>query len=547
MGFIEGERRKPSTSQGAPPPGPDRAAVPDSEDRVNQNKASAKKFACQVWGELSKRSLGERSRLILESLESDLAGLIKETVPDPGPVIERIQIFRELVQNLENRWLSQVVRGEARAHAALYTYLCSDRSWNDFRSFEALVKEAHLGSFVEQVFALDATNFLDKFQKLWGDTRLVPALDLFVSLAHDSMKLLDVPAIPRLWSAICTGIERGAIKEGGFVRLAGLIVEHGRITASELYQMVQELSKYKVPDTPEIGACFANLGKLLATRPDLRPIAFLDAVSCDPRIEFAYLAASIESVSGESITPQSQQVLVDLYRRAAQHAVSADVRCEPKSGRGQSLETIRRCALLSISDRPQYAPQILVAAMPLLHEPWHTSSGLIFLKLKGLKATAPIKIPCGILKDLVSADSVLEALTMQCEKRQEFRFREDRRALSRVLREIVTMERDSTGSSDNRFIGRLFGLLGSLGEEAHWGVKDALRVLGVRAISLGPFGFWGIPWGCQKDPDPEICSAARRFLRPWERLLSRGIMSKLMAFENVDDGESLVRHLSQGE
>lgn len=482
-----------------------------------------------------------------ESLGSTEAQREAEARDTFALICDRLRLYRKDAVFMESCGLAEASKA-IEAREALYTYLCSKRAWGDFRIFDRALSQRHFDPLVERVFARDAGSFLLEFGARWNDQRRVPEFDTFTRLAERSLQSWEPPSVRALWTTLYEGVERGVVPERVFTRLGRMVVEHDRMTAPELGEMLSELSRHRLSDTLENGSWLAQSGRAVALRPDSPPVLSLEGARSDPRVEFGFLAGRINQLSAELVTPENQRELVKLYQRAAEHAVPADPRSTHRTWRDEGLATIRGHALQSMYVRPEvYSREIITAALPLLKEPWHGNSGIIFRELIGFGSTAPRQLVLNVLRDLLVADTVAHALWEQCGIRSGSYFRQDRSKLVSLFREAIKTERTRGSGRDALYIGRLFGLLSCLYEEARFAVPDALEVLGIRSISMGTFGFVASPWKESRDPDPLVRAAARRFLRHWEQLLSRGILRKLQEDEGVDRRESLALHSRKGD
>jgi hypothetical protein len=221
-------------------------------------------------------------------------------------------------------------------------------------------------------------------------------------------------------------------------------------------------------------------------------------------------------------------MLVEAYRRAAEHALPSEPLQKQRSWRDDALATMRGYALQSMHARSEsYAREIIAASMPLLKESWHYNSSTIFRELIGFGAAAPRGVVLETLRSLLVEDTVAQALREQCGIRQGKFFREDRRRFAALLRDAIRSERERGTERDPRYLRQLFGLLMCLSDEARCAVPDVLGVLGIRVISIGPLGFALSPWKEAKDPDPLVRAAARRFSLIWQGRLSAGIRRRV--------------------
>lgn len=488
-----------------------------------------------LWKEMAIRA-DRTVRVVPDRVEADILAIREaqnsrrsgECFAEEIGISDRLKTYRHDVEFLERKGQPEVLKG-SKVKEALYSYLCSRQSWGDFRAFEREVSSPEALALVHRVFARDASSFIQDIDARWREQRRVPEIAKFAELVERSLDAWDLPSIRAVWSTLFDGARRGAIDEKSVMRIVLRIGEHERMTDAVLRKLLEGLSECSLSNTTENGQGLGILGKLLATYPSESGEASFTQLRSDPRVEFGYLASRIHQLSIVPETHKSQSALVDLYKRAAEHAETSSLAPIYKSWREGSLDTIRGHALQSMYLRSErYSRDIIAAAMPLLREPWLESSSVIFRELIGFGQSAPRDVVLYAFRQLLTSSGVLYALHEQCWIRgQASYFKDDRRKFTALLRETISAELALGANRDSVVLQRSIGLLEHLSAEARVAVPDVLALLGIRAKSLGPLGFVATPWRIPKDPDPGVRAAARDFVRGWERDLSAGIRRSL--------------------
>jgi hypothetical protein len=475
-------------------------------------------------------------RVVPEQVESDIvvlrAAQSSEVSGKGGEVSaeirRRLNTYRQDAEFLESRGLTQAP-GDSKVKEALYSYLCSGQSWGSFRAFERAVASWEHLPLVDRVFARDASILAEEIGSRFSDDRRVGEIGKFIHLAERSIAAWDISAVQALWSTVFEGVRRGVIEDMNALRVARLIAEHGHMTEGVLRGLLESFAERPLSDSLENGQGLSLLGKILAGRVGESNELSSNQLRSDSRVEFGYLASRVNQLSILPATHKNQRALVDLYKRAAEHARPATLAPILTSWRDESLATIRGHALQSMHLRPEnYAREILDAAMPLLRESWSGSSSVVFRELIGVGQSAPPAIVLYAFRELISSDCVLYALHEQCSIRGTASyFKDDRRKLVALLRDAIKVERAFGEDRSPVVLSRSVGLLRQLSQEARVAVPDVMAILGIRVGSLGRFGFVASPWGLPKESDAAVLAAARSFAQVWEKHFSKGIRQRL--------------------
>ena len=488
-----------------------------------------------LWKEMAIRA-DRTVRVVPDQVEADIVALRDaqnsrrsgECFSGVIGISDRLKTYRQDIEFLERKGLTGASE-DANVTKGLYEYLCSRHAWGDFRAFERSASSSQAVPLVDRVFARDAISFIQEIDARWRDQRRVPELAKFAELVERSLHAWDLPSMRAVWSTLFEGARLGAIDEKSVMRIAMRIGEHGRMTDSALRELLEGLQERPLTDTIENGRGLSILGKLLTAHPSESAEAAPTQLRSDPRVEFGYLASRIHQLSIVPVTHKSQCVLVDLYKRAAKYAETSTLAPIHTSWRGGSLDSIRAHALQSMYLRSERrSREIITAAMPLLREPWLGNSSVIFRELIGFGQSPPRGVVLYAFRQLLTSDNVLYALCEQLAIRSGgCYFKDDRRKFTALLREAISAELDLGAARDPSVLRRSIGLLQQLSAEARVAVPDVLALLGIRAKSLGRFGFVATPWRIPKDSDPDVRMAARDFVRGWERHLSAGIRRTL--------------------
>jgi hypothetical protein len=440
----------------------------------------------------------------------------------------RLDTYRQDAEFLESRGLNEGP-SESKVKEALYSYLCSDQSWGNFRAFERSVVSREYMPLVDRVFARDASIFVGEIGSRLSEDRRVAEIGKFMHLAERSIASWDISAIQALWPTVFDAARRGVIADENALLIAKLIGEHPGMTEGVLRGLLEGLADRPLSDTNKNGQGLSFLGKLLAARVGESHEVPSNQLRSDSRVELGYLASRIHQLSILPATHKNQHALVDLYKRAAEYAQPATLTPFFKSWRDESIATIRSHALQSMHLRSESdAREILDAAMPLLRESWWDCSSVVFRELIAVGQNGPRAVVLYAFRGIISSDCVLYALQEQCQIRGTAPyFRDDRRKLVALLREAIHAEQALGDSRSPIVLTRSIGLLRQLSEEARVAVPDVLAILGIRAWSLGRLGFVASPWSVAPESDADVCAAARSFAQVWKEHCSSGIRKRL--------------------
>ena len=412
--------------------------------------------------------------------------------------------YRDIVRDVEKRGF-ETYQEFQRYQESLFSFLDSPRTLADFHTFWRKTEfPKGMLTLRSDLFSQNAPLFLEEVQGSLRTTLLHTHLPLFLELVG-STHITQAQTAGNLLDVLTTLYVRRILPDTNLIMR---VVNQGHVPAPMVHKAVERLIVCADIDCKDDWLNFFLLGHAVADT--------CDTGSCDPRqilrshplAELGFIRQTIRKLSIALPEPGDHTRLCQLYELIPEYFVYLE-----SDFLQWCISSLQRAVIGALDTRDATeCKELAFAAREILQQPWESDINLLW---NLCASPSPIEIDLldvceHILGYALSSGENLLALKDQVFKRVRNGDREATRQLGNIGRLAARLLHTEHESPKRSSLARnTLELLVESHAAARVAIPSVMRLLGVPAVSLGPFGVFCLPWSVILHPDEDVRTAAR--------------------------------------
>ncbi len=412
--------------------------------------------------------------------------------------------YRDIVRDVEKRGF-ETYHEFQRYQESLFSFLDSPRTLADFHTF-CRKTEFPKGMLTlrNELFSQNAPLFLEEVQASLRTTLLHTHLPFFLELIG-STHITQAQTAGNLLEVLTTLYVRQILPDTNLIMR---VVNQGHVPAPMVHKAVESLRLCADIDCKDDLFNFFLLGHAVADTFDTGSCDARQILRSHPIAEFGFIRQTIRKLSIALPEPGDHTRLCQLYELIPEYFVYLE-----SDFLQWCISSLQRAVIGALDTRdPTECKELAFAAREILQQPWESDITLLW-NLCASPSPNDVELldVCEhVLGHALSSGENLLALKEEVFKRVRKGDRKATRQLENIGRLAERLLHTEHKNPKRSSLARnTLELLLESPAAAKMAIPSIMRLLGVPAISFGPFGVFCLPWSVSPHPDPEVRTAAR--------------------------------------